>query len=145
MRAWLVLPGQSPETTFGENAWAMMRDQGVSIPEAYSEFARPIFERMTSDRAGPFTTALDVAQAIWRAVNEPSCPMRQPAGARRRGAGSGPLSARLATRAAPARCLHRWPLRASRSSVTSIASSGRPSAGASSIASTNRCRASASS
>ncbi len=58
-----------------------MRKQGVAVPEAYSDFARSVFERMTGQRSGPSTRSLDVAEVIWRAVNEPSCPVRQPAGA----------------------------------------------------------------
>jgi len=81
VRVSLVIPGQSPETPFARNAMAMMRDQNVIVPEAYSGFAQRIFERITTQRSGPFTTALDVAEAIWRAVNDPSCPIRQAAGA----------------------------------------------------------------
>ncbi|OJH37921.1 SDR family oxidoreductase [Cystobacter ferrugineus] len=80
VRVSLVLPGQSPETPFAQNAQAQMRKQGVAVPEAYSDFARSVFERRTR-HSGPFTRSLDVAEAIWRAVNDPSCPIRQPAGA----------------------------------------------------------------
>jgi NAD(P)-dependent dehydrogenase (short-subunit alcohol dehydrogenase family) len=80
VRVSLVLPGQSPETPFAQNAQAQMRKQGVAVPEAYSDFARSVFERRTRN-SGPFTRSLDVAEAIWRAVNDPSCPIRQPAGA----------------------------------------------------------------
>lgn len=81
VRVSLVIPGQSPETPFGQNAQAQMRKQGVAIPEAYSDFARSIFERITGPKSGPLTRSLDVAEVIWRAVNDPSCPIRQPAGA----------------------------------------------------------------
>ncbi|QRK07307.1 SDR family oxidoreductase [Archangium violaceum] len=80
VRVSLVIPGQSPETPFSQNAQALMRKQGVAIPEAYSDFARSVFERITERRSGPFTRSLDVAEVIWRAVNDPACPIRQPAG-----------------------------------------------------------------
>jgi NAD(P)-dependent dehydrogenase (short-subunit alcohol dehydrogenase family) len=81
VRVSLVIPGQSPETRFGQNAQAQMRKQGVAVPEAYSDFARSVFERIAGQHSGPFTRSLDVAEVIWRAVNDPSCPIRQPAGA----------------------------------------------------------------
>lgn len=81
VRVSLVIPGQSPETPFSQNAQAQMRMQGVAVPEAYSDFARSVFERITGRHPGPFTRSLDVAEVIWRAVNDPSCPIRQPAGA----------------------------------------------------------------
>ncbi|HEY1557667.1 MAG TPA: SDR family oxidoreductase [Kofleriaceae bacterium] len=81
VRLCLVLPGQSRETPFGQNARARMQEQGVVIPEAYADFARLAFERITGQPSGTLTRALDVAEVIWRAVNEPSSPIRQPAGA----------------------------------------------------------------
>lgn len=81
VRVSLVIPGQSPETAFGQNAQAQMRTQGVAVPEAYSDFARSVFERITGPSSGPFTRSVDVAEAIWRVVNDPSGPIRQPAGA----------------------------------------------------------------
>lgn len=81
VRVHLVLPGSSPETPFGQNAQAMMRQQGVDIPEAYADFTRGVFDRMADRRSGPVTRSLDVAEAIWRAVSDPSCPIRLPAGA----------------------------------------------------------------
>lgn len=81
VRVNLVLPGQAPETRFAQNAQVSMRKQGVAVAEPYADFARSVFERMTAHRTGPSTRSLDVAEAIWRAVNDPTCPMRQPAGA----------------------------------------------------------------
>ncbi|MEM9453396.1 MAG: SDR family oxidoreductase [Myxococcota bacterium] len=81
VRVSLVIPGQSPETLFAQNAHAQMQTQGVAIPEAYSDFARSAFERITEQNSGAFTRSLDVAEAIWRVVNDPSGPVRQPAGA----------------------------------------------------------------
>ncbi|MFP2895171.1 SDR family NAD(P)-dependent oxidoreductase [Corallococcus sp. 4LFB] len=81
VRVSLVIPGRSPETPFGQNAQARMRDQGVAVPEAYADFVRGIFEKRTGQQSEPFTRSLDVAEAIWRAVNDPSSPLRLPAGA----------------------------------------------------------------
>ncbi|RKG62653.1 SDR family oxidoreductase [Corallococcus sp. AB011P] len=81
VRVSLVIPGRSPETPFAQNAQARIQDQGVSVPEAYSGFVRSIFDRRTEQQSGPVTRSLDVAEAIWRAVNDPSSPLRQPAGA----------------------------------------------------------------
>ena len=42
VRVRLVLPGQAPETTFGQNARTLMQKVGVAVPEAYAEFARSV-------------------------------------------------------------------------------------------------------
>jgi NAD(P)-dependent dehydrogenase (short-subunit alcohol dehydrogenase family) len=81
VRVSLVIPGRSPETPFGRNAMEQMEKQGVSIPDSYADFARSAFERVTATSAGPITTPRDVAEVIWRAVHDPSLPIRQPAGA----------------------------------------------------------------
>jgi hypothetical protein len=52
----------------------------AGIPQAYAEFAQGVFTAM-GQSPGPVTHALDVAQAVWRAANDPSCPIRIPAGA----------------------------------------------------------------
>ncbi|MQA39980.1 SDR family oxidoreductase [Rugamonas aquatica] len=76
VRVNLVLPGRAPTTRFGENAQSRMRD---SIPEAYAGLAKGVFEAWGLSTA--VTHAADVAQAVWRAANDPSCPLRQAAGA----------------------------------------------------------------
>jgi len=76
VRARLVLPGAAPETAFGDNARARM---GMNFPEPYAALAAQVFARMQQRRA--VTRALDVAEAVWRAATDPSCPMRLPAGA----------------------------------------------------------------
>ncbi|NRD49519.1 SDR family oxidoreductase [Corallococcus sp. AB004] len=81
VRVSLVIPGRSPETPFGQNARTRMQDQGVTVPEPYADFARSFLERMKGQTSDPVTRSLDVAEVIWRAVNEPSLPLRQPAGA----------------------------------------------------------------
>lgn len=78
----LVLPGQALATPFGQNAQVLMGDHGVTVPEPYSEFARNVFERITGGGLSVLSTRpIDVAEAIWAAVNDPATPMRQPAGA----------------------------------------------------------------
>jgi NAD(P)-dependent dehydrogenase (short-subunit alcohol dehydrogenase family) len=75
VRARLVLPGRSPETRFAENGRSRM--QGLDH-EAYADLVKSVFARF--GEPGP-TRAQDVAEAVWRAVNDPSSPMRIPAGA----------------------------------------------------------------
>jgi len=71
----VVLPGRAPTTRFGQNAQPRM--QGA-IPEAYAELAKKVFEGW--GEPGPVTEAIDVAEAVWRAATDPTCPMRTPAG-----------------------------------------------------------------
>lgn len=75
IRAHLVLPGRAPETRFGDNARARMR-QG--IPEAYGDLAQAVFADWAQSTA--VTRAADVAAAVWRAATDPSAPSRIPAG-----------------------------------------------------------------
>ena len=77
VRARLVLPGRAPDTRFGDNARAHMH--GFEHP-AYADFARKIVAGLM-DTSTPVTHARDVAEAVWRAVTDPSAPMRIPAGA----------------------------------------------------------------
>jgi NAD(P)-dependent dehydrogenase (short-subunit alcohol dehydrogenase family) len=76
VRARLVLPGRAPETRFGENARSRMQ---TGVPEAYDDLAKSVLARWGQESA--ITRSIDVAEAVWRAVNEPSCPMRLYAGA----------------------------------------------------------------
>jgi NAD(P)-dependent dehydrogenase (short-subunit alcohol dehydrogenase family) len=76
VRARLVLPGRSPETRFADNAHARM--QGLDH-EAYADLVKGVFASLSEP--GPITHAQDVAEAVWRAVDDPSSPMRIPAGA----------------------------------------------------------------
>ena len=76
VRVSLVIPGRSPETHFGENARPRM--QG-GFPEAYADLARSVFAGW--EQSSVVTRALDVAEAVWRAANDPSSPVRIAAGA----------------------------------------------------------------
>jgi hypothetical protein len=49
------------------------------FPEAYAELVQNVFAGWEKSTA--ITRSQDVAEAVWRAVNDPSCPMRLPAGA----------------------------------------------------------------
>ncbi len=76
VRAHLVLPGRAPETKFGENARSRM---GGAIPEAYADLAQSVFARWAEETE--VTHAVNVAEAVWRAATDASCPLRIPAGA----------------------------------------------------------------
>jgi NAD(P)-dependent dehydrogenase (short-subunit alcohol dehydrogenase family) len=76
VRVRVVLPGRAPETRFGENAKTRMLN---GIPEAYADTAQRVFAHWQQEPA--ITHSLDVAQAVWRAANDPSTPSRTAAGA----------------------------------------------------------------
>ncbi len=77
IRVRIVLPGRAPDTRFGDNARARMTD---GFPEAYTALAQTIMSGWEQD-ASPITLPGDVPEAVWRAVTDPSSPMRLPAGA----------------------------------------------------------------
>ncbi|MDH2343934.1 SDR family oxidoreductase [Bradyrhizobium sp. SSUT77] len=77
VRVRLVLPGRAPETRFGENARLRMQD---GFPEAYAGLAQSVFARREQESLA-ITQSLDVAEAVWLAANDPSCPVRIAAGA----------------------------------------------------------------
>jgi NAD(P)-dependent dehydrogenase (short-subunit alcohol dehydrogenase family) len=76
VRVKLVEPGYGPGTRFTANGAERM--QGL-IPEAYAPFAQAIFAALGNPTA--VTTEKDVAEAVWRAANDPSGTLRYPAGA----------------------------------------------------------------
>jgi len=76
VRVNLVLPGRAPQTRFSENARPLMQD---AIPESYAALAKNVFEAWGQSTV--VTHAADVADAVWRVANDPSCPLRLPAGA----------------------------------------------------------------
>lgn len=75
IRLSLVLPGKSPETNFGSNA----RSRLSEFPPAYAGYAQQVFDQLMAP-SDEVTKSLDVAEAVWRAVNEPDSPMRIAAG-----------------------------------------------------------------
>jgi NADP-dependent 3-hydroxy acid dehydrogenase YdfG len=76
VRTRLVLPGSAPETSFGRNAVARM---GMEVPEAYGPFVQAYLGSLRNGTGK--TSALDVANAVWRAVTDVDAPMMLPAGA----------------------------------------------------------------
>jgi NAD(P)-dependent dehydrogenase (short-subunit alcohol dehydrogenase family) len=75
----IVLPGAAPDTSFGKTAMGRMQGNG-GFPEPYADYAQGIIAGMMQNRAA-VTRSSDVADAVWRAVTDPSSPMRLPAGA----------------------------------------------------------------
>ncbi|RDL50607.1 2-(R)-hydroxypropyl-CoM dehydrogenase [Ensifer sp. M14] len=76
VRAKLVEPGYAPSTRFSQNTGVRIEDL---IPETYAAFARPIFAAFAN--LALITTESDVADAVWRAVNDTSEQLHFPAGA----------------------------------------------------------------
>ena len=76
VRVKLVEPGYGPGTRFTANGAERM--QGL-IPEAYAPLAQACFAALGNPSA--ITTAADVAEAVWRAANDPGTTLRYPAGA----------------------------------------------------------------
>jgi NAD(P)-dependent dehydrogenase (short-subunit alcohol dehydrogenase family) len=77
VRVHIVLPGRSPETSFGANARPHLR--GMDDPD-YAPLLQQFIKSVQED-TGPVTYAPDVAEAIWRAAVDPSAPLRIPGGA----------------------------------------------------------------
>ncbi len=75
LRVRIVQPGRAPGTRFGANA--MPRMEGM-ISEPYAELGQQVLSAVRG--GGPVTEALAVAEAVWRAATEDSCPMQIPAG-----------------------------------------------------------------
>ena len=72
----LVEPGYGPSTAFTKNTGSRL--EGL-IPEPYAPLAQSVFAALG---VGPalVTTAADVAEGVWRAVNDTSGQLRFPAG-----------------------------------------------------------------
>ncbi|MBW9063491.1 SDR family oxidoreductase [Rhizobium herbae] len=73
--AKLVEPGYAPTTQFAQNTSVRVEDL---IPEDYAAFAGPIFEAFA--KPALTTREIDVAEAVWRAVNDTTGTLRFPAG-----------------------------------------------------------------
>lgn len=74
IRIKLVQPGYCPDTQFSANTGAR-----IVIPEAYSTYAQDVFTAY--QQPDDVTTATDVADTVWLAVNDTSDQLRFPAGA----------------------------------------------------------------
>ncbi|WP_095201746.1 SDR family oxidoreductase [Mesorhizobium carmichaelinearum] len=75
IRAKLVEPGYAPTTRFTQNTSVRVEDM---IPEAYADFAAPIFAAFAQPALT--TRESDVAEAVWAAVHDTSGQLRFPAG-----------------------------------------------------------------
>lgn len=76
LRVKLVEPGYAPTTRFADNTDIPVTDL---IPDAYADYARPIFAAFSSPALT--TRESDVAEAVWLAANDASDRLRYPAGA----------------------------------------------------------------
>lgn len=76
IQAKLVEPGHAPTTSFARNTSVRIEDL---IPEAYADFAAPIFQSFA--RPALTTREIDVAEAVWLAVHDDTGKLRFPAGA----------------------------------------------------------------
>lgn len=76
VRVHIVLPGRSPETSFGANAMPHLR--GLDNSD-YKPLIEGMIARFQED-TGPVTHAADVADAVWRAATDPNAPLRIAAG-----------------------------------------------------------------
>ena len=77
IRVRLVIPGRSPETSFGASARARSVD---GIPEAYLDWSKQAMQPVAQN-VGKTTSASEVADAVWSAVTDPTSPFRIPVGA----------------------------------------------------------------
>jgi NAD(P)-dependent dehydrogenase (short-subunit alcohol dehydrogenase family) len=71
----LVEPGYAPTTRFSQNTDLRIEDL---IPQAYADFAAPIFAAFA--KPALVTKETDVAEAVWQAANDASGQLRFPAG-----------------------------------------------------------------
>ena len=78
--ARVVLPGRSPQTSFGDTARARLQGQG-GFPAPYSDFAAGILAPRAQPSDAPVTHSADVVAAVWQAATDAASPMRIPAGA----------------------------------------------------------------
>lgn len=75
VRAKLVQPGYGPTTRFIQNSTTRIEE---AIPQAYMPFAEPILAAFATPAL--FTTEADVAEGVWRAVQDDTGQLSFPAG-----------------------------------------------------------------
>jgi NAD(P)-dependent dehydrogenase (short-subunit alcohol dehydrogenase family) len=75
IRVKLVEPGYAPTTRFAQNTSVRIQDM---IPEAYADFAAPIFAAFVKPTMT--TKETDVAETVWAAVHDTAGQLRFPAG-----------------------------------------------------------------
>jgi NAD(P)-dependent dehydrogenase (short-subunit alcohol dehydrogenase family) len=76
VQARVVLPGLGPSTQFGANAMPRSMTQA---PEEYAPMLQQVMAGF-QNYDGPATTALQVAEAVWRAATDPVAPFALSAG-----------------------------------------------------------------
>lgn len=80
IRTHAVVPGRAPDTRFSEHARSRIADRG-GFPEPYADLVQRVFAQWEQQPAAAVTRPIDVAEAVWRAATDPSCPAQLPAGA----------------------------------------------------------------
>jgi short-subunit dehydrogenase len=77
VRVGVVLPGMAPETSFASNAGSRLTQ---TFPEEYAATMNAVMSGF-QNYAGPVTHSSDVADAVWKVVQEDTTAFRVPAGA----------------------------------------------------------------
>ncbi len=80
IRSHLVLPGRAPDTPFGQTAQTRIAAHG-GFPPAYNDLVQSLLAQWAQQSPDAITRPIDVAEAVWGAVNDPTSAMRIPAGA----------------------------------------------------------------
>jgi NAD(P)-dependent dehydrogenase (short-subunit alcohol dehydrogenase family) len=80
IRAHAVIPGQSRATAFAQNARERIDREG-GFPEPYVPLVEQVFRQHAELSSEEQTHPRDVAEAVWRAATDPTCPRLVPAGA----------------------------------------------------------------
>jgi NAD(P)-dependent dehydrogenase (short-subunit alcohol dehydrogenase family) len=80
IRARVVVPGLALTTSFASNVEERVAKGGWFAP-AYADFAQTMLAQIRSHPPEHTTSAMDVAEAIFRSATDPDCPMMLPAGA----------------------------------------------------------------
>jgi NAD(P)-dependent dehydrogenase (short-subunit alcohol dehydrogenase family) len=79
IRAHAVIPGQSAQTAFADNARETIEREG-GFPEPYAELVEQAFAQHAGLSPDDTTHPRDVAEAVWRAATDAQCPRQLPAG-----------------------------------------------------------------
>lgn len=80
IRLRVVAPGLAPTTSFAGNIEERVARAGWFSP-AYADFAQKVLTEVRSAPLEQVTSAMDVAEAVFRSATDPDCPMVLPAGA----------------------------------------------------------------
>jgi short-subunit dehydrogenase len=77
VRAGVVLPGMAPETAFASNAGSRIAQ---TFPQEYAAIMNAVMSGF-QNYTGLVTRSIDVAEAVWKVVQDGSTAFRVPAGA----------------------------------------------------------------